>query len=125
MSKHILIVDDDNSHLQALGEALSGAGFDVTTSNSGDMAKFIVQLQNFDVILSDIRMPEVDGLDLLDYVKSKMTVPVILMSGNPAPSNLNERGATAFLGKPFNKNDVLKAIYNAIEKNSTKCAIAD
>ena len=79
----VALVDDDPTILTSLSRSLRRAGHEVVTSESPvDVLRRVVD-EEFDVLISDIRMPEMDGLDLLTSVrKSRPNMPVILVSGS-------------------------------------------
>jgi DNA-binding NtrC family response regulator len=113
MGPRVLIVDDERSILDTLQILLRGKGFEVAAAQSGREA--LERLDEFspDVILSDIRMPGVSGLDLLAAVRERdPEVPVILMTAQASLQSAVQavnQGAFYYLQKPFS-NDELVAI---------------
>src|SRR5664279_5488171 len=78
----LLIVDDDSDVLQGLSEMLEGEGFQIRTCPDAFSALEFVEYDNFDVVLSDIKMPAVSGLELLEHVhRFDPDIPVIMMTG--------------------------------------------
>lgn len=114
--KKILIVEDDDYFRDALGTFLQGRGFSVTAAPNGKVARDICGLQEFDLILSDVQMPYLDGVELLKWIKANRPTPFVLMTGF---SNLLEAqtafdlGASEFIPKPF-KNAELFAIIDHV-----------
>ncbi len=83
ISIRVLIVDDDEAHAQAVAESLQRVGYDCTVAGSGKRAVTLIESQTYDVIVTDLMMDEVDGLEILR--KSKEELPdaeVILLTGH-------------------------------------------
>jgi two-component system response regulator HydG len=118
--KKILVVDDDNIHCFMLNSTLSRWGYKISTAEDGLTAIEKVQKQIFDLVLMDIRMPRVSGLEALVEIKSyNPSLPVILMTAYVAEENVAEarkRGASDFLTKPFDMDELKKAIGRALTK---------
>ncbi len=109
-SRRILIVEDDEALGSLLVRVLTEGGFQATLVTTGDDAVQSVLVESYDIILSDIKLPGVSGLDLLSIIRAYDTdMPVVLMTGgatvDTAVRALN-LGATQYLLKPFD-NDVL------------------
>lgn len=100
----ILLVDDDVAVLRAVGRALRSKGYYVVTAPDGEQAVRQIAEHAFDVILSDISMPGIDGIQLLRQVREHdLNVPVILITGEPAVRTAVqalEYGAFHYLTKP-------------------------
>ena len=71
----ILIVDDDAALASTIADGLVDRGHDVTTSSKGSDASALVRDRSFDVLVTDLRMPEVDGIALLDLSRDAPTAP--------------------------------------------------
>lgn len=115
---HILIVDDERHTLDALGVILRREGHTALTATSGTEALKHLDEQDVDIVLSDVKMPAMDGLSLLRQIKSEYTgVVVVMMSGhqdvNSAVEAMKE-GAFDYLVKPFGKEDVIRTIQKAL-----------
>jgi CheY-like chemotaxis protein len=100
----ILVVDDEQDLREAFAESLNALGFQASDAPSGRQAALRLQSESFDVILSDIRMPDGDGLYLLDQVRAKPEgAPLfIFFSGysDYTEEELFSRGADGFFAKP-------------------------
>ena len=96
MPPTILVVDNDPGLRHALVEGLVDAGFAVEQASDGLLALQQIARQVPDLILSDVRMPHLDGIGLATTLAHAPAIPIILMSGNPLPDCL-----LPFLGKPF------------------------
>ena len=101
----LLIVDDDATVRESLGEALSEAGYDVRTAEDAARALAALATRAPDVVLTDVRMPGLDGLELLRLLRERSPgVQVILMTAYddmPTVAAAMRQGATDFLVKPL------------------------
>ncbi|MBI2877087.1 MAG: response regulator [Candidatus Tectomicrobia bacterium] len=113
---HILIVDDNPAIAEALQEALHQKGYRTTVAHNGCDGLVELRKGNFDAVLSDIRMPEMDGITLLGWIQEyDPLLPVIILTGFPdldiAVKAMRE-GAADFIPKPF----TLEQIEHSLEK---------
>jgi EAL domain-containing protein (putative c-di-GMP-specific phosphodiesterase class I) len=113
----ILLVDDDEALARSLSRVLQGAGYEVTIAHDGSVAAKTVMRRSFDVIVSDIQLPGMTGVDLLRVVRAyDLDVPLILMTGTPTIETATEAvslGALEYLQKPFANGLLLKAVEHA------------
>ena len=118
----VLIVDDEASIRRTLKEILQFEKFEVAEAADGMEALARLQEQPFDVVLMDIKMPKLDGLDALDRVQEICPdTPVIMISGHATIDTAVEavkRGAFDFISKPPDLNRLLITIRNALDKSS-------
>ena len=116
MSQKLLLVDDDAHNLKNLAYFLRTQGYKVYAASNGSEAAQLLQANEFDLVLSDVIMPGVNGLELLDRVRSLVPeLPVLLMSGAPLDQNeILERGAADFIMKPLELNDLLAKLTRAL-----------
>ncbi len=99
----ILVVDDDESIISFLQEALPALGYNADYAESGQQAIQLLETGMYDLILSDIRMPEKNGIDVARAAyKVAPHVPVLFMSGNPN-TIVEDR---SFLAKPFTVSEL-------------------
>ncbi len=115
MSKNILVVDDDPGTLKFVSHFLRKEGYEITEANDGAEAINLIDNSQFDLVLSDIRMPRVDGVALALHLRSRRpTIPVILMTG--APFNVSPAlGSTLpCLNKPLSLNELRSHIQRAL-----------
>src|SRR3954463_3764249 len=100
----VLLVDDEPQLTRALARHLVAAGYEVETANDGTEAVARLKERFFDVVISDISMPGMNGLELLRAIREKdLDVPVIVMTGAPAVQSAIEaieHGALRYLIKP-------------------------
>jgi putative nucleotidyltransferase with HDIG domain len=115
----ILVVDDDENMRNILSRTLIGAGYEVVLAPGGRVAQGILDSDNFDIVISDIKMPEGDGIELTGYLKKiKPEIPIILMTGFSEIYNATqayELGANEFIPKPFKKEELLSAITSCLQ----------
>jgi two-component system NtrC family response regulator len=121
----ILVVDDEPNYLIVLSELLKEEGFEVMTAQRGEDGLKIVAETDLDLVLTDMRMPGMDGLELLKAVKTyNKDLPVIMITafGEVEKAVIAMRaGAYNYLVKPFNNEELLLNIRKAIEHYSLVC----
>jgi EAL domain-containing protein (putative c-di-GMP-specific phosphodiesterase class I)/CheY-like chemotaxis protein len=114
----ILLVDDEPTILRGYARILTAAGFTVQMAHDGKEATEQAREKAFDVIVSDIAMPEVNGLQLLRSVREHdLDVPVILMTGGPAVESAvqaMEYGALRYLIKPVDPKELEEVVTRAV-----------
>jgi len=124
MSSKILVIDDDTAFCVMLKTFLQKKGFDVYNAFSAREAESELQKQIFDVVLTDIRLPDSDGLEVLRIVKdSSRDTQVILMTGYTdikTAVRAMKSGAFDYVGKPINPDEILHTIQLALNKKSSK-----
>jgi two-component system KDP operon response regulator KdpE len=100
--KRVLLVDDNPKVMRFIEIALKLNGFESTTAASGLQALEKVNSEEFDIILLDVRMPDVDGFEVLHRLRKFSQMPVIAYSATPEfCARALECGADAFIAKPF------------------------
>lgn len=113
----LLLVDDEAAIVRAYKTLFERQGVTVETADSGRAAIERVQASHFDVVVSDISMPEMSGLEFLKRVRSyDLDVPVILMTGAPGLESAVravEYGAFRYLGKPVDSSELLQVVLRA------------
>ncbi|MCP3428106.1 sigma 54-interacting transcriptional regulator [Opacimonas viscosa] len=116
----ILLVDDDTSLLRLMTIRLEQSGHEVLATNHPVQALQHIQQGYFDVVLSDLRMPEIDGLRLFERIReTKANLPVIIMTANGTIKNAIEatqKGVLGFIEKPINHEE-LTQLLNKISHN--------
>ena len=110
----ILVVDDEDALRTVLSSELEGEGYEVDQAADGDEAIAIVQKKPFHLVLLDIKMPKVDGFEVLKFIKEKYPhVKVIMLTGFADLKNAIESkklGAEDFVSKPYDLVDLLTTI---------------
>jgi len=118
----VLIVDDDDAVLRAHARVLAAKGYTVSSAASGAAAMQAMQDDAFEVILSDVDMPGMNGIQLLERVRAyDVDVPVVLMTGNPSTGTAIqalERGALRYLLKPIDLSELVKVMDDAVRLHS-------
>ncbi len=116
----VLAVDDEETFLTVLQTILSPEGFSIETARDGVEAINSLQTKSFDLALLDVKMPRVDGVEVLKYIKDHfLDMPVIMLTG---VSDLKvavecmKLGAYNYLTKPYSTNDLLTVIESALER---------
>lgn len=114
----ILVIDDDKSMRESLSHLLDKAGFEIECFSRADKVTQYLQTNDIDVLLSDVRMPGMNGLELLNELTSETDIPVVLMTahGDVAMAvDAIQSGAYSFLEKPFDPRRLLKLLENAAQ----------
>jgi DNA-binding response OmpR family regulator len=121
-ARRILIVDDDRTLRHVLATLLAGAGHAVEQAGDGPQALACIDAGGFDVVLLDIGLPGVNGLDLLAHARSKPSPPVVIMMTSDDTSDTLlaavRRQAFRYLRKPFAPADIVAVIDEAMAATS-------
>ncbi|MBF0574154.1 MAG: response regulator [Desulfamplus sp.] len=105
----ILVIDDELPILRLLNKLLARIGFLVDVAENGKAGINKINQNSYDLILTDIKMPEVSGDEVLEYVKSKnKSIPVIGMSGTPWL--FEQHSFDAILNKPYNNQELVEVV---------------
>ncbi len=116
----VLVVDDDEAHAQAVAEALQKIGCDCTVAASGKRGLALIESENFDLIVSDMKMDEVDGLAILQKAKEELPeAEVIIVTGHGSISSAvtaMQLGAYTYLSKPLDIGELRLAVEKAASK---------
>lgn len=117
----ILVVDDEKNYLWMLDELLRGEGFDVVTSKKGADALIVLREATIDVLLTDLRMAEMDGMTVLEKAREiSPATSTLLMTAYGTIERAVEamrRGAYDFIVKPFENAHLIRTIHRAIERS--------
>jgi CheY-like chemotaxis protein len=118
MNKKILFIDDEEITLKIGCMMLKSLGYSVTDVQSGHEALKLLKIEDFDLVLLDLMMPEIYGLDVLRQIKKDKelkNLPVIIQTGIANADEIKNAyalGAVAVINKPYNKDDLNKAFKN-------------
>jgi DNA-binding response OmpR family regulator len=114
VNERVLIIDDDPMILRVIQSVLRGKDFIVDIAHDGERAIHKVRTQDFKIVLLDISLPDMNGLDLLKEIKTiKPNTSVIIMSGYMSQITFNKAmslGASFYLTKPFEPGALFAAI---------------
>ena len=117
----LLLVDDDPSLLRLLTLRLEGEGYQVISADSAEAALPLLAKSSIDVVLSDLRMPGLDGMSLFDEIAKRYPgLPVVLMTAHgsiPEAVAATQRGVFGFLTKPLNTNELRDILQNAVHQS--------
>jgi putative two-component system response regulator len=118
----ILVIDDEDVIRMLVVEILESVGYDVTSAESAERALALLEKAEFDLIVSDVIMPGLSGLELLEAVRARRaSLPVVLVTGAGTYDTLSQaltRGAAGLVTKPFAHSDLQSAVADALERAS-------
>ena len=116
---HILIIDDEKNYLLVLQTLLEDEGYTVTALSDPETALAFLQESEVDVVVTDMKMPRITGLDVLERVKKQWPyIPVLIMTAFGTIESAVETmkyGAFDYITKPFSNDELLLSIHNAVE----------
>ncbi|MGA8571947.1 MAG: sigma-54-dependent transcriptional regulator [Desulfobaccales bacterium] len=120
MPERILVVDDEPNMLRLLKTILMDkTGYEVATTNNPLEVSKLLQADRYHVVISDLKMPLVDGMDLIEIIrKIDQTLPIIIITAYGTIETAEEavqKGAYDFITKPFRKETILITIRRALE----------
>jgi two-component system alkaline phosphatase synthesis response regulator PhoP len=128
MGRKILIVDDEPHILHVVSMKLKNAGYDVLTAMDGEEALELCITEAPDLIITDLQMPIMGGVELCKAMRSReetKDIPAIMLTVrgfDVEPAEMAEAGVAAVLAKPFSPRDVLKQVKNVLDAVSPKTA---
>ena len=118
--RKVLVVDDEDALRTVLSGELTSEGYDVGTAADGDDAISTLQNQTFDLVLLDIKMPRMNGFEVLKFVKEKHPeTKVVMLTGFADLKNAIESkklGAEDFVSKPYDLVDLLTTIERVLSE---------
>ena len=116
--QRVLLVDDEDRIVNFLALKLKVSGYEVLTANDGEKGLELARKADPDIILLDIIMPGIDGIEVLKRLRKFSDVPVIVLSAKERISeNVLALGANAFMSKPFNPDDLVAKIKLILQRN--------
>lgn len=117
--EHVLVIDDEADIRESLEEILSLEGYEVTTAESGAAAIERAKTAHFDLVITDLKMPGMDGIEVLVRLKQlHPDMQVLVATGyasNETASTCLREGAYDYIRKPFDLDDLLRLIRKAIQ----------
>lgn len=125
----LLVVDDDLRLLESLCRLLQTSGFQVDAAQGGRIACRQIETQGYDLVLLDMRMPDMDGLEVMADLQSKdLDVPVVVVSGEASFSIVSKalrRGAYDYVKKPYLADELIATVRSVLRKRMLEKAHAD
>lgn len=118
---HLLIIEDEPAYIDALEVSLTREGFDLTSAEDGRAGLAAFRANRPDLILLDLMLPGMPGLDVLKRVRAESDVPVIVLSAKDSESDIVtalELGADDYLTKPYSVRELLARIRVAIRRTA-------
>ena len=120
---NILVVDDEPQITRVLKTTLSSNGYGTRTARDGDEAVQLLKDWSPDLIITDLRMPNMDGLDLCRHVRQNSQVPIIVLSVKGEEQikvQALDAGADDYVTKPFNVNELLARVRAALRRSAAR-----
>ena len=125
---HILLVDDDRDLLRLLSMRLQASGYQVSTAECIQAACTLLGIERFDLVLSDVRLPDGDGLALFEDIRRQHpALPVILLTAHgtiPDAVEATSRGVADYLTKPFDSHTLMQRIEQALHLTAAAAPLA-
>jgi len=130
MPERLLVVDDEPNMLRLLKTILMDkTGYEVTTTNNPLEVSKMLQEDHYDLVITDLKMPLVDGIDLIGIVKGiDSTMPIIVITAYGTIETAEEaiqKGAYDFITKPFRKETIFITIKRALEWKKMQGELAE
>jgi len=120
----ILIVDDEESMREVLGIMLSREGYDVATAQDGGQGVDMLRQGNFDLVITDIQMPRLDGFGVLKHVLEHLPETIVIMitafSTTEQAVEAMKLGAYDYITKPFKNDEIRLVVKNALERRQLR-----
>lgn len=117
MTEKVLLVDDEEEFVETLAERMRSRDMEVATSNSGGEALELIDNEPYDVVVLDLQMPGMDGIEVLERIKQRQPdIQVVLLTGHATVEKGVEamkRGALEFLEKPIDISALSEIIHKA------------
>jgi two-component system, LuxR family, response regulator FixJ len=120
----VVVIDDDLSVRRSLARLFASVGYEVIMCSSADEFLAMSSVPRPACLVTDVRMPGITGLDLLDLLGTRRpSLPIILISGDADPGvHARAAGAVRFLLKPFPSEDLLGAVAEALDRDRAELA---
>lgn len=125
MKKHprIMVVDDDHEMLRMLNRTFELEGYDVAVADNGRLALALLEKHMPDLVLLDIMMPELNGFQVLNLIRQRCNIPVIMLTGRCEVTTLQkslDAGADDYVKKPFSTRELLARIRAKLRQRRQK-----
>jgi CheY-like chemotaxis protein len=117
MPKHVLVVDNDSGSRRNIAFLLREQGYEVDEADDGLTALDLLDKKSFDLLICDVVMPRLSGLDVVRRIEASSTsTPVILITGHPDLLDEKGLGHLPCFTKPFNLYDLLRSVKQALNE---------
>lgn len=123
----LLLVEDDIEISQMLKNYLAAENFEVTCAADGEAACTLFNRDTYSLVLLDLMIPKISGMEVMQYIRQKSTVPIIIVSAKDTDSDKTlglGLGADDYITKPFSVTEVLARIKANIRRNTQYLAVA-
>jgi PAS domain S-box-containing protein len=129
----ILLAEDSTLNQLLIEEIMAGFGFEIDSAGNGKIAIGLLEKNDYDIILMDLMMPEMDGFEASTYIRKKMQppqsiIPIIALTSDVSPKVVvksSEAGMDDYISKPFNEVELLNKMSRLIKKSRNKKMIPD
>ncbi len=118
----IMVVDDDQDLAEMLGIVLTGSGYEVDLVSSGDQVMPLFETHEPDLILLDVMLPGLDGVEVCKAIREKSMVPIVMLTAKDDTQDVVlglEAGADDYVVKPFNPNELIARLKVRLRRSST------
>src|SRR5690606_21075284 len=119
---HVLIVDDDHKIRDLLARYLYGQGFRVTTAADAEAAQSSLRGLDFDIVLLDVMMPGISGIELARQINSQRDIPICMLTARAEPEQRSEglgAGVDDYVRQPFEPRELLLRLRNILRRGQT------
>jgi len=128
MKKHssIMVIDDEQAILRLLKRTLEPEGYDVVTANGGVSAFLLMEERRPDLVILDIMMPGLDGFRVLELIRQRSNVPVIMLTARGEVTTVRDAlglGADDYVRKPFHTRELLARIRAKLRRTGPEVAM--
>jgi len=123
MAEKMLVIDDEDVVLESCRKIFTAEGFSVVTTNSPGEGLDLIRDATFDVVLCDWKMPEFDGMDVVEEISNRSPeTAIVMISGYPTVGRATEalkRGAMDYVSKPFTPEEITETVKRAVQRKIT------
>ncbi len=124
MAEKMLVIDDEDVVLESCRKIFTAEGFSVVTTNSPKEGLDLIRDATFDVVLCDWKMPEFDGMDVVEEISNRSPeTAIVMISGYPTVGRATEalkRGAMDYVSKPFTPEEITQAVKRSVQRKITQ-----